>query len=224
MARLSKLKRQTNRSIRPTCQFCNAKLSISYSGNIYLDEDGHSVRVTSALKLSRAKYQECPKCRKRWPIYKRDEDAIEGPVIETNRTEERIGDESRRIENNTSATVQRTIRASREWTRQVQLGQAEGSHIAIGTKAAGLTSLVQKTIQKHYDVTVGEVQRFDEEISISVPVNTSIEVILRWKRIWQNGYLGPGIRHEAIPFKFCVGLTFDLQQQPLWQPPGRVDS
>lgn len=214
MAKLSKLKKQSDRGLRPTCPFCKAKLSYLIAGNIYLDENGQKVRVVSQLNRARVKYQECPHCHERWPVFARDEGAVEGSVVETTRTEERIGDESRRVENNTSATIQRTVRASREWTRQVQLGVTEGSDFSVETKAAGLTSQVQKSIQKHYNVTIGEMQHFDEEFSIAIPTNTSIEIILSWKRIWQNGYLEPGMGRGAIPFKFCVGLTFDLQQRP----------
>lgn len=221
MAKWSKLMKASVKSgkFRRACPFCKATLSATYAGDTYLDKDGKKVRVTLEWHLKRATYQECPVCKVRWPIFARDEDATQRRFVETDRTEEPIGNEIRRIENKTSASVTRTIRASREWTRQIELGLTEESRTSteakITSKAIVLTSQMQKSIQKHYDVTASEKQKFDEEIVIDVPANTSIEIIMRWKRIWQNGYLEPGMGYGTLPLKVCIGLTFDLQQRDI---------
>lgn len=222
MAKFSKFE---DRSLSYGCPFCKTKPGILYSAFRYLDADGQIVRVTSRSNVKRAKYGECPACLARWPVFARDEGLARRALVEGGRTEEPIGSESRRIENSTTASIQRTIRVSREWTHQIEFGLMEESSSSVESKATlkaiGLTAQMQNSIQEHYKIITEEKQALIEEIVITVPANTSIEIMLNWKRIWQNGYLEPGMGYNETPFRFCVGLTFDLQQRAL--PSGGTD-
>ena len=214
MEKLSKY--ETTERSSNKCPFCKEKIAWSHISSRYLDASGKIVHVPSEYQLKRAKYEECPSCLARWPIFARDEGLIKRTLVEDGRTEEPVGYESRQIENSTSASIRRTIRASREWTYQIEYGHIEESRSSVESKIAStsisLTTQMQKSIQEHYSITVEEKQVLVEEIVITVPANTSIEIILKWKRIWQNGHLEPGMGYQMTPFRYCVGLTFDLQQ------------
>ena len=82
--------------------------------------------ITLDWQLKRAAFEKCQACGQQWPLWTQDEGSSDNDaatIVETHRTEERIGDEVRRIENNSAATIQRTVRASREWTHQFEVGR-----------------------------------------------------------------------------------------------------
>ena len=225
MAKLSKFEKASEKY---GCPFCKTSPGVFFSAYRYLDENGQVIRVTSAGNRKRARYGECSNCLARWPVFRRDEGLVKRDLIENGRTEEPVGSESRRIENNSSASIQRTIRVSCEWAHQIEYGLTKESRFTAEGKLApssiGLTTQMQTSIQEYYKVSRDEKQVLEEEITITVPANTSIEIILDWKRIWQDGYLEPGMGYGATPFRYCVGLTFDLQQRPLSSGGNAVDA
>jgi len=100
----------------PRCPYCRARLGV-YSKRTFLDRDGELVDVTFEWQLKRAAFQECKACGKQWPVWAREERISEvdtASIVETHRTEEHIGDEIRRVENTSAATIQRIVRATRE--------------------------------------------------------------------------------------------------------------
>lgn len=202
------------------CPYCKARFK-AYVNNKYLDKDGHYVKVTFGWQLRKATFQECIKCEKRWALWA---DYEESPspdisIVEASRSEEHIGNETRRIENETNATIQRTLRASKEWTYRIELditrASQSSSEAKLAIKDVSLTSQVQQSVQKRYDVSIGETRRFEEEVTITVPGNTSVEAVFVWKRIWQNGYVQLGGGQARVPFRLCVGITFDLRQDKI---------
>jgi hypothetical protein len=202
----------------PRCPYCRTRVPTLLAQRTFLDRNGEHIPVIVVGQLKRAAFEKCRACGKQWPLWAQDEGGSSNDVatiVETHRTEERIGDEVRRIENNSAATIQRTVRASREWTHQIEVGRTEESHGSLESKVTikgvGLTSQVERSVQKKYDISTTEMQKFDEEVVVSVPANTTIVVTLSWKRIWQNGYLEMTSGHGNIPFRVCVGITFDLR-------------
>jgi hypothetical protein len=147
----------------------------------------------------------------------RDEVKTDRAFIETARTDEPIGSDVNFLENKTRASVTRTMRVSREWTRQIALSVMEESSTSteakITPRAVAITSQVKESVQKSCQITIGEVQKVDEELKIDIPPNTSLKVTVSWKRIWQNGYLEPGLGYGETPLRLCVGLTFDFQRR-----------
>ncbi len=198
------------------CPYCKSFLGIM--GGKYLDEDGHYVNIHWRWELRKATFRECPKCGKRWAIFTDYEDAPSSDIsiVETSRSEEFIGNETRRVENKTPATIQRMVRASQEWTYQIEVditrASLNSSEKKLTIKGADLTSQVQKSVQKRYNISLGETKKFEEEVLITIPGNTSVEAVFIWKRIWQNGYVELEMGETRVPFKLCVGVTFDLRQ------------
>ncbi len=209
MVKRSELERKARRF--GLCPYCKSFMGMPSK---YLDKDGHYVKVT--FTLGRATFRECPKCGKRWPLFADYEDApsSDTSIVETSRSEELIGNETRRVENKTPATIQRTVRASQEWTYQIEVditrATLNSSEKKLAIKGADLTSQVQKSVQKRYNISLGETKKFEEEVLITIPGNTSVEAVFIWKRIWQNGYVELEMGEARVPFRLCVGVTFDF--------------
>ena len=199
------------------CPYCGQFLGVLVSQRSYFDKDGHHIRIVSGPG-SKAAFEGCGKCGKQWPLWKDYEQQLPSPdisVVETSRSEEFIGNETRHIENRTPATVQRTLHASKEWTYQVEIditdASLRSSASGLEMKGVSFTSQIQNTLTKRYNISMGETKRLEEEVIITVPENTSVTAIFAWKRIWQNGYVE--LEETRIPFKLCVGITFDLRQE-----------
>ncbi len=205
----------------PRCPYCKTFLNPYDIFNKFLDADGNYIKIRWEGERRKATFQECLKCGRQWPLYADYEEASssDASIVETSRSEELIGNETRRIENKASATIQRTLRASKEWTHKIELDitrtSLSSSEKKLAIKDVSLSSQVQNSIQKRYEISIGETQRFEEEVLITIPENTSVEAVFVWKRIWQNGYVELGMEQARVPFRLCVGITFDLRQDEI---------
>lgn len=50
-------------------------------------------------------------------------------------------------------------------------------------------------------------------MSCQIPAHCKLTVVVRWKRIWQHGYIvatRDGVQLH-IPFRVAIGMTFDQQ-------------
>lgn len=216
------------------CPFCEEWIGSAYLMRRYLNANGQRILVADNITIYRAKYAECRKCLARWPILARDQGGEERKVVEVDRTQEPIGSDVRRVENSTPASVRRMIRASREWRHQIEYGQIKERNYSFGIGGEGeveaevkfivgaegklglnLTAQMERNIQRHYKISAEDKGEFAEEFIVTVPPHTSVEIVLKWNRIWQNGYLEPGLGYAKTPYRYCVGLTFDLQQVPI---------
>jgi hypothetical protein len=221
MAKRSELAKAEGK-IWPRCPYCRAYLNPYNPFCKFLDADGNYINIIFAWERRKATFQECPKCGRRWPLYSDYEETVPSlnvSLVETSRSEEFIGNEPRRVENKSSATIQRTLRASKEWTYKIELDTTHTSLSSFEQKLAikdvSLASQIQNSIQKRYDVSISETQRFEEEVLIAIPKNTSVEATFIWKRIWQNGYVEIEMGQAKLPFRLCVGITFDLRQDEI---------
>ena len=219
MAKPSKIAKEGGAFRR--CPYCKSFLPPALPQRTYLDKDGHYINITFKWQFRRATFEECRKCRKQWPLFEDYEDipSSDISITETSRSEEFIGNEGRRIENKTAATIQRTVLASKEWTRQIEfdttLTSLKSSETKFAIKDTTLTTKVQKSVQERYNMSIGETRKFEEGVVIAVPANTSIEAVFIWKRIWQNGYAELKTGQARVPFRLCVGVTFDLRQDKI---------
>jgi transcription elongation factor Elf1 len=170
----------------------------------------------------------CSHCGQGWNVFAPLEtsapassgDLVVHQIVETLRTEELIGDELRKIDNSgTSTSSARRLRAMRRWAKtcDIQLERAtsatRGSDVAV-QGLAGYHSAVEDAVKRNYAVTAEEEQTFEEEIELTVPPRTSVQLCLHWKRLWQEGYvLMKALDGEtvSIPFRTVIGVTFDQE-------------
>jgi hypothetical protein len=139
-------------------------------------------------------------------------------ITETSRTEEPLGDDLLRVNNvGSTATLTRRLKISKRWQQNYEV-QIERAHTANGKTTWGSEKLVQfqttteDAVKRHYKISGENEQTLTEEIEVTVPPGIDIEIRLRWKRLWQEGYAtvadGSGTTVD-IPYRAVVGVTFD---------------
>jgi|ERR1017187_8608498 hypothetical protein len=111
-------------------------------------------------------------------------------------------------------------RVSRRWAQkcEIQIEQATSTTQGLKFKGPGdligYESTLEAAVRKNYAMSTEEEQTFEEEIEFTVPPRTMIELRLRWKRFWQEGYIVLANRAGQtinIPFRSVMGITFDQE-------------
>lgn len=165
----------------------------------------------------------CPKCGGTWPVFDRPvspetrEPVVTVQVMETGRVDEAIGQDVRSIDNSGPAATVRRIKATRRWTRHIDFADDRISISNHGFKLslaeiAAFKSGAETVLHRHVGGRDETEQIFEEEIELSIPAHTTLELVMLWKRIWQEGVaIGTTATGVAIqmPFRVVVGLTFD---------------
>ncbi|MGA5823930.1 hypothetical protein ACPC54_39540 [Kitasatospora sp. NPDC094028] len=138
-------------------------------------------------------------------------------LTRTMRTEEQLGEDVRLIDNRTSpAPVTRSLKATREWTRALTLGESR-SQTTGGQAAAHLLWLsvkgsIEAELQSTLSIAIGSTHLFEEEVSVTVPERTAVRIVLGWKRIWQDGEARVALADRSVhvvPYRLVVSVTFD---------------
>jgi hypothetical protein len=150
--------------------------------------------------------------------------------VETDQTEEPLGQEVRVIDNRQSSTgVTRSVKASREWTTNLTVGTENtrtlGGEMGVEKRWLTIKGKIESELQHNYSMEVGSRHLFEESLTISAPPRTSIRLVLHWKRIWQNGVVRLSHYDGAItevPYKFVVNVTFDQSQQDTDSDPAQL--
>lgn len=193
----------------------------------YLRPDGEQYRGLKLLpQMDRGTLAECPKCNQRWSVFgssvppppPSSPPPYEARLRETERVEEPLGEEQRIIDNSKSSVkVVRSLSVSKEWvqtyTVEYEKGRADGGKLDLAlVQGVGIQATAESSVKERYAVS-GETRRtFTEQISMEVPKNQKVKVLLHWKRIWQHGILelaSAGAPTLEVPFKVVVGVTFD---------------
>jgi hypothetical protein len=147
-------------------------------------------------------------------------------VVETGQVEEPLGEEVRVIDNLQSGTgVSRSVKASREWSRTLTVGSEHtrtlGAELGAGVGWLKVKGNIESELQRNYSMETSTKYLFEEELSIDAPARTSIRLVLRWKRIWQQGVVRLANYDGSItevPYRFVVNVTFDQSQQDTTGP------
>ncbi|MEV7279860.1 hypothetical protein [Streptomyces sp. NPDC093111] len=148
-------------------------------------------------------------------------------VTQMMRTEEWLGEEVRLIDNRASpAPVTRSLKASREWTRTLALGesrsQALGGHVGANLLWLSAKGSIEAELQRTLSLEIGSTHLFEEEIGITVPERAAVRIVLGWKRIWQCGeahVLLPDRTVHVVPYRVVVSVTFDQKIQDVTRLP-----
>jgi hypothetical protein len=141
-------------------------------------------------------------------------------TIETVRTEEPIGEEKRTFDQSrTTASSVETIGLSHtaEWTVTVDASEAQivggtGQLTLIGV--GSVQGKIEASLTKKYSNSWKTATSRKQETNITVPAGKMVKVIVRWKRIWQEGEVHLRARDGtlvALPFRVTVGLSFDKE-------------
>jgi hypothetical protein len=142
-------------------------------------------------------------------------------IVETARSEQSLGSDERTIDNSDSdTTVTRTIRATKRWTQrcdvEIEKTRVNGQSIDLNVaELASLRGTMEETLRTSYAISAEVEQTFEEEVTLTVPPRTSLQVTMNWKRIVQEGYVrlrDSEKRMIDVPFEIAVGVTFDQRQ------------
>jgi hypothetical protein len=111
---------------------------------------------------------------------------------------------------------------SREWSQTIAIddetttsGKAEG-----GVKFKLLVDVdlkleAERKIREKHSTSTETTKKYSEEIAITVPAKTKIELIFAWKQVWQCGnirvHAADGSTLE-LPYRLCLEPTFDQRQ------------
>lgn len=208
------------------CPRCDARLvnSLGSMTTNFYAADGHKLSQWAGAGL-RADTVECPKCQYRWKLYG-NAPAVPPPaaevaeVVETERGEEFFGEDRRVIDNSrSSATPTRSFSFSKEWSRtfqvEVERAKGDGAELTLGAKdTAALRLSSEEKLRRTYSISQDTKETSTEDVSCQVPAHRKLTIVVRWKRIWQHGFVvvsqnGVPLR---IPFRVAVGMTFDQEQ------------
>jgi hypothetical protein len=147
---------------------------------------------------------------------------LEMSITETKRIEEPLGEETREIDNSrSSVSIVRKITVSRDWVQTLVLERESTTKVGgeINLEKAwivGLKASAEGSVRKKYDLTTEDKRSYSEELTIDVKGNTKVQVVLKWKQLWQCGVVlvrsGQDGAEVQVPFKVCIGPTFDQCQ------------
>ncbi|HEY4454142.1 MAG TPA: hypothetical protein VGN81_07520 [Pseudonocardiaceae bacterium] len=154
----------------------------------------------------------CTKCGGSWPLFAQPGAIDTVQVLETDRVEDAIGQDVRRIDNSGPASAVRRIKATRRWMQRVEFADDRTSTSTKGIDLFRFKASAETTLHRHFGGSAETEQTFEEGIELSIPPNTVLELVLHWKRIWQRGsVIGTDAAGGTIqlPFRIVVGLTFD---------------
>lgn len=207
------------------CQQCDVRMQnmLGVITASFYTVDGRRLSQWALAPL-RADTAQCPKCGHRWKVYGDSHalppaasEAME--IIETERSEEFFGEDRRVIDNSkSSATPTRSFSFGKEWSRtftiEVEKAKADGGEVTLGSKdVAALKLSSEEKLRRTYSVSEDTKQTSSEDVSCQVPAHCKLTVVVRWKRIWQHGFvlLTRNDQTLHIPFRVAVGVTFDQQ-------------
>lgn len=138
----------------------------------------------------------------------------EPDVVETSRTQERIGRETRTVDNRGNpAPVTRTITVTRMWSGSAELEKSSTSSVGLDltmSAFAELTAAIKETLVTTYRVSEHQEETVSEQVVVTVPGNTCIKVEFVWKQLVAHGVVRRG--DTETPYRAVVGVTFDQKQ------------
>ncbi len=172
-------------------------------------------------------FAECQKCGYRWSIYEKFQPNIPAQkpeflgIIETERSEEIIGVDTRLIDNSRSSSkLIRKFSINREWAKvysiEYEKTQVDGIELGVGvSEAASIKVASEKSIRNKYCTSEESREIYSEDVELEIPAFAKLNLIFQWKWIWQHGFIllcNANGNESRIPFRVVVGITFDQSQ------------
>ena len=191
------------------------------------DQNGKKISFFKPLPLmDRSAIAQCPKCAGCWPVFAESqpvppEDALAPSFVETERSEESLGEEQRLIDNSASSiSLTRRFTINKEWVQSFSVDQERastiGGSLSVGVgKIANVGVKAEEAVKRKYSISEETKHTYAEEVVLDVPPKTKLRVIFHWKRLWQHGFVvmrADTEREIRVPYRVAVGLTFDQTQ------------
>jgi hypothetical protein len=143
-------------------------------------------------------------------------------VVETDRSERRLGSDQRHVDNSGSGSpVTRTLKVRKRWlqTCRIDIEKTSTGGVALEGKVLDLLTLsanVEQAVRRQYAISTDVEQEFEEQIQLAVPAHKSLTLSLDWKQIIQHGevrivWAADG-KPFVVPYEVDVGVTFDQRQ------------
>lgn len=214
------------------CPNCKYQLNPRFRISEYIaffSVDHKQIPLWKFWKLSiwSVSYLRCLKCGREWfPRNVGRPVAVSQKVriiefIETNRIQERIGDDCRLIDNSLSpAAMTRKFAIIREWSKsyviEYEKTDSSASEILLGINdSIGTRTATEKALREQYSVSEERKESVAEEVEITVPAHTKLGIVFQWKRVWQNGFIKLVLDKDieiAIPYRIALSISFDQVQ------------
>lgn len=186
-------------------------------------------RISSVVPYSimpASAYATCRRCEARWPVFGQGATVYRTPrslrepsivATETLRYSEYIGDDEHIVDGtNSSIATRTTVRATRGWRQSYSLSieQAQAWAVELGggnLLPISLQGKLERAITETYSLNIEQDNQFEQEVDVEVPPRTMLRLVLRWKRIWQEGVLSVSVDDQVIeiPYRVAVGISFD---------------
>ncbi len=168
------------------CPHCGARIIYPTGLTLYLADNS----VKPLISGGKAKTAECQKCGYRFPMFD-DSTTVDAPkteiveIVETERSEEFLGDDRRIVNNAESANqITRSLSFSREWSKSCQLdierAQGDSASLNLGAKdTAALTLTAETKLWQTYSVSQNSKEVCTEEVSCQVSAHTNVTIVVR---------------------------------------------
>ncbi|MBL0700174.1 MAG: hypothetical protein JJV92_04770 [Desulfosarcina sp.] len=142
-------------------------------------------------------------------------------IDEDKRIEEYLSTETKLIDNSrSSVSVKRSFQISTEWSQSYTIDQEKtidtGGQLSLGFWSSNIKASAEKAIVTKYSISAGTRRLYTEDVSLDVPGGTKLRVHIKWKRIWQQGFIAyqnTEKRKIEVPYQVVLGVSFDLIQQ-----------
>jgi hypothetical protein len=142
-------------------------------------------------------------------------------IVETQRMLEPLGEEIREIDNSKSSIqIERKITTSREWSQSYTVDY-ENSGSLKGEMSVRLPPIseiklnAERAIKERYSISESVKRVYSEEVTLTIPAKTKVQVFFSWKYIWQCGMIvinNPNNVEWKVPFRVRLEPTFDQRQ------------
>jgi hypothetical protein len=181
-------------------------------GSLALKVDGlEAERTSTGTTVAPAAVAKC-EVAKEWRAHRVE-------LVETQRIEEPLGEERRVIDNSHSnAAVQRKMTVSKQWSQRIAIDEETATAVKGEAGAKVFVNLkleAERRIQEKYSTSTEIRKTYSEEVVITVPARTRIEMVFAWKQVWQCGIIRVHARDGSIaelPYRLCLEATFDQKQ------------
>ncbi len=142
-------------------------------------------------------------------------------VALTDKTEEFTGEDRRVIDNSQSdISVTRRFTVTREWSQSYTIEhektqtKTKGVNIKI-IEPLSIQYSVAIALRDKYTITEGTKKTYTEDVTLQIPANKKVYVLIHWKNIWQNGIATLRDQQNVeieVPFQVLDGVNFDQSQ------------
>jgi hypothetical protein len=181
-----------------------------------------SLAYRAFMPPPRGTFAQCRSCGGQWNVYRGAAAGEPRPgavtFVETTRTYEPYVEDEKVFDNrNVSTAATHTFSLRQEWTQDFQIereeGRANSIGMGIGAPQLGLLEArAEESVRTRYAVGESHQRTFAEELTVPVPANSRCRVVLKYKRLFQDGIarieMSDGTTRD-VPYRIALALSLD---------------